>query len=373
MNAYDIRFPRKVFSGVGSISRIPEVLEQLNAKNVCVITDKSIVSLGIFNKVNAAAGRECALVGNVPAEPTLDELLEVFHETKGFQPECLIAVGGGSVIDVCKLIAVMLKNEQFAKNPRDTGKIVAKPVPMIAIPTTSGTGAEATGNAIVLIPEEELKVGILHDTLVPEYVILDPQMTMSLPKGLTATTGVDALCHAIESYWSKKNNPLNETFAFAAIELLTRSIVPAYQDGSNLKAREDMQMGAFYAGVCLTSSSTTAIHALSYPLGGTFHVPHGLANAILLPFVMRKNLPAVKPQLEKIAPYFHVKTAEEVVDAVFDLMKQLNIPNRLNDVGVEEKHLDALVQGAVKVQRLLSQNPLELSEADIRGIYLELL
>ncbi len=373
MLTYDIRFPHRVFSGIGSILRIPEILEQTSAKNICVVTDQSIVTLGLYEKVREAVGKECSLVGNVPAEPTLDELLSVYREVKAFAPDCLIGVGGGSVLDVCKLIAVMLSNEEFAQSPRDMSSISAPAVPMIAIPTTSGTGAEATANAIVLIPEEELKVGIIHDYLIPRFVILDPQMTMSLPRSLTATTGVDALCHAIESYWSKKNNPLNETFAFAAIELLTRSIERAYQNGGDMQAREDMQLGAFYAGVCLTSSSTTAIHALSYPLGGTFHVPHGLANAVLLPFVMRKNFPAVKSHLQRIAPFFQMKEPEEVVDAVFALMKRLNIPDSLHQVGVREEHLDSLVSGAVKVQRLLSQNPLELSEKDIRALYMELL
>lgn len=381
---YNVKFPKKVFSGKGSICEIANIVKSLQATTVCLMTDQGVFGCGLAKQPLAVLEEskvDIVVVDDVPREPSVYDVTALYAKLKNSAVDLIVAIGGGSVIDMAKILSVAMTNEQLIEDLRADGAITNPSLPMIAIPTTSGTGAEATANAIFLYPEEDLKVGIINEYMIPDYVILDASVTCGLPPALTASTGVDALCHAIESYISILSNPFCEMLSLKAVQLICRSIEKAYVDGNDIQAREDMQLGSFYAGMCLTTSSTVAVHALSYPLGGKYHIPHGVSNAILLPYVMEVNMECCKEQFTVLAPYMIPDIAEvpkeqwpqKVVEYLYELMKTLGIPSSLMEFGVKPEDLDYLTDNAIKVERLLLKNPKKLSKEDIKGIYEKLL
>lgn len=381
---YLVKFPRKVYSGNGSMEQLREVVSETGATKVCLMTDQGVFGCGLAQKpkdILESCGTKVTVVNDVPREPSVYDVQKLYEELKAEEVELIVAIGGGSVIDMSKIMSVALTNETLVEDLRRPDAIQNPSLPMVAIPTTSGTGAEATANAIFLYPEEDLKVGIVNEKMIPDYVILDVSVTCGLPAALTASTGVDALCHAFEAYISILSNPFCEMLATKAIQLICRSIVKAYKNGGDLQAREDMQLGSFYAGLCLTTSSTVAVHALSYPLGGKYHIPHGVSNAILLPHVMDVNMECCKEQYAELAPYMLPNAGEipkeqlpqAVVDYLYELMKELHIPTSLQEFGVKPEDLDYLTDNAIKVERLLLKNPKKLSKEDIKNIYQKLL
>ncbi|MDF2802523.1 MAG: Alcohol dehydrogenase, class [Anaerocolumna sp.] len=297
--------------------------------------------------------------------------------------DMIIACGGGSVLDAAKLASVLVTDEYGVKELLDEPGRAKKCVPSILIPTTAGTGAEVTPNAIVAVPEKELKVGIVNENMIADYVILDARMIKNLPRPIAAATGVDALAHAIECYTSKKANPFSDTFAMEALDLILNNIIPACDDPEAMEAKNQMQIAAFYAGIAITASGTTAVHALSYPLGGKYHIAHGVSNAILLAPVMRFNAPVCKERFTLI--YDRCchdtdnisKTTEEKVEWVImqleRIVQHLDIPTSLKEFGVPQEDLDGLVEAGMQVQRLLINNMRLVTEEDARNLYLEIL
>lgn len=381
---YSVKFPKKVFSGKGSINELKGIVSAARAESVCLMTDQGVAGCGLAElplSVLKECGVKLTIVDDVAREPSVYDVKAVYDRLKQNAVDLIVAIGGGSVIDMAKIMSVAMTNEKLIEDLRAPGVIVNPSLPMAVIPTTSGTGAEATANAIFLYPEEDLKVGIIHDNMIPDYVILDVSVTCGLPPALTASTGVDALCHAVESYISTLANPISKMFSLQAAERICRSIENAYQDGNNLAAREDMQLGSFYAGICLTTSSTVAVHALSYPLGGKYHIPHGVANAILLPYVMEASLDCCREQFTILAPYMmkdidkvpKEQWPEKVVEYLYGLVRRLDIPDTLTEFGVKPEDLDYLTENAVKVERLLLKNPKKLSKEEIKQIYEKLL
>ncbi len=249
------------------------------------------------------------------------------------------------------------------------------------IPTTCGTGSEATCNAIVAIPEEQSKKGIVNAEMIPDYVILDAQMIAGLPASIVAATGVDALAHVVECYTSKKATPLSDTYAAAGAKLIFRNIEQAYKNPSDMEAKNNLLLGAFYGGVAITGSGTTAVHALSYPLGGKYHIPHGVSNAILFAHVMAFNKDACAERLAQLCdavyPEQSAGSGEEKADYMIEriaaIVKNTDIPTNLEAFGVKMEDLDFLVDAGSRQQRLLVNNMKELSLEDIRSIYLNVL
>ena len=249
------------------------------------------------------------------------------------------------------------------------------------IPTTCGTGAEATCNAIVAIPEEQSKKGIVNDSMIPDYVILDSQMIRKLPKSIVAATGVDALAHVVECYTSKKATPLSNTYALAGAKLLFRNIQAAYENPDDMEAKNKMLLGAYYGGIAITGSGTTAVHALSYPLGGKYHIPHGVSNAILFAHVMDFNRSACETELaelcDEVYPELSGKSVGEkscyIIQKIAEIVKTTNIPTDLSQFGITAEDLDFLVEAGSQQTRLLVNNKQELSKDDIREIYKKVL
>ena len=283
-------------------------------------------------------------------------------------------------MDTAKLVSVLPPGLTVRDLLEDSSKAV-KQMKTLMIPTTAGTGAEATPNAIVAVPEKELKVGIVNEAMVADYVILDVSMVEKLPPKIAASTGLDALAHAIECFTSKKANPISDTFALRALEMLMMNLEAACGEPADLHAREQILLASFYAGVAITASGTTAVHALSYPLGGKYHIPHGVSNAIMLAPVMRFNEPDCRELLaaayDRIADDGAAMTEEEksgnLIKKLCRMVEVLEIPASLSVYGVSRDDLDVLVDAGMQVQRLLVNNRRTVTEEDARKLYLEVL
>ena len=317
---------------------------------------------------------------DLPAEPTRDQAQSVVVAFHACQADTIVAVGGGSVMDIAKLCSILANSHNTVNDLLDHPTIGKRLVSSVMIPTTAGTGAEATPNAIVLVPEKELKVGIVCEEMIPDAVILDGEMIRRLPVHIAASTGIDALCHAIECYTSRKATPFSNLYALEALRLIFANIEPACTDPEALDSKNAMLLAAFYAGVAISCSGTTAVHALSYPLGGKYHIPHGVANAMMLMPVMRFNLPCCQAELAQVYDALGQQgackiaaKAEWVLKRMEDIVSRLQIPTDLKKYGVSINDLDSLVTAGMDVQRLLVNNKRSVSAEDARVLYLELL
>ena len=374
----------KIVAGIDSIQAIRDFAAEYNVKSALIITDEGVWKTGLVDKpceLLTEAGVRVEVIPNTPPEPALPHVEQVLALARQQECQAVIGIGGGSSMDVAKITAVLLANTQSLTELLRGGKIEKRGVPTLMIPTTAGTGAEATQNAIFLVPEEESKVGIVSPKLVPDWAILDPALTVGLPPAITASTGMDALCHAIECYISKKANPLSDSYALQAIRLISRSLRRAYQNGKDLDARHDMLLAALFGGMSIASSSTTAVHALAYPLGGKYHMPHGLSNAILLPYVMEFNRDACTEKFRDIAEAMGLPVsglsaadaADRLIKSLFALTRDLQMTVSLRDRGLTADDIEGMVEAASKVTRLLNNNPKPMTREDIRTVYNRLL
>ena len=287
-------------------------------------------------------------------------------EVENTSGDLIIAIGGGSVMDAAKLCCVLKDADYTIKDLLNDPMLAKKQIKTVMIPTTCGTGSEATCNAIVAVPEEQSKKGIVNDSMIPDYVVLDSNMIRKLPKSIVAATGVDALAHVVECFTSKKATPFSDTYAAAGAKLIFHNIREAYNNPDNMEAKSNMMTGAFYGGVAITGSGTTAVHALSYPLGGKYHIAHGVSNAILFcTCLWNFNKDACsKETCNTFAMLFTLslqgksedEKAQYMIDQIADIVKVTNIPTDLKEFGVKPEDLDFLVDAGSKQQRLLVNN-----------------
>jgi alcohol dehydrogenase len=381
MGRYALKAPRSVFCGVNSLDEIVPFVKGKH-RRAAVFTDRGVRESGILELPLdrlRLADADVEIFDDLVPEPSCDQAQGVIDRFRGSRADLIIAVGGGSVMDVAKLASISCGDHGVRDLLRDPA-LGKKSVPTMMIPTTSGTGAEATCNSVVAVPEEEVKTGIVNDEMMADAVILDVEMIRRLPKRIAAFSGVDALCHAIECYTSKRANPFSDVLAMEALRLILPSIVRACEDGGAMEQKEAMLRGSFYAGAAIAASGTTAVHALSYPLGGKYHIPHGAANAIMLMPVMRFNLPACLVEFGEVYDALCLGNASSdaaKADALLDLMgsivSRLGIPASVKDYDVPLGDLDGLVAAGLGVRRLLSNNKRELSAEDVRGLYREIL
>lgn len=387
MSLYHFQTVKHLVHGAGALDQLGDKLALLDVplRRVVLVTQNAMHGLGVTERVKAqlaARDIDVAVIDNVEIEPTLENIEQVFREqVSPHQPDALLAIGGGSVLDAAKLFAVMLTNEQSLKSMLGIDQVAFAGLPTVLVPTTAGTGSEVTPNAIVTLPDEELKVGVVSRHLLPALVLLDPLLTLSLPKAITAATGMDAFTHSLESFISNKANPVSDTFALESMRLIAGSIVEAYQQPDSVRARSDMLLGSTYGGVALTAAGTAAVHALAYPLGGKFHVTHGVANAMLLPHVMAFNLDSCAPRLKRAAVVCGLAREEDsdeaaagkLIEQIAAWTATLDIPQDLAAFGVREEHLPDMAVAASKVTRLMVNNPKPLSLDDIQALYRRLL
>lgn len=393
MSIYQVKIPPCMYAGEGSVEKVKEILKKEQVKSVLVFTDKGIRSTGLLEVLTHHL-EELQITYQVfddlkpePAYTDVEDVLaqvnasECGKRTDQERTDFVIALGGGSVMDAAKLTTVLKNAPYTIRDLLKDPSIARKQIKSLMIPTTCGTGSEATCNAIVAIPEEQSKKGIVNDSMIPDYVILDAQMIRKLPKSIVAATGVDALAHVVECYTSKKATPLSDTYALAGAELIFKNIRRAYECPDDMEAKSKMMLGAYYGGVAITASGTTAVHALSYPLGGKYHIPHGVSNAILFAHVMEFNKEACETQLAELCDAIHpsyvnedsAKKAQYVIDEIAAIVKATDIPTDLASFGVKMEDLDFLTDAGSKQTRLLVNNRKDLSLEDIREIYLKVL
>jgi len=384
---YHFQGVKHIVHGPNSLDQLPEKLALLDkpVRRIAFITQPVMENNGVAGRVVEALKAkdiEALIVRGVEPEPTIENVESVYREQiEPFAPDAVLSIGGGSVLDAAKLFAVRLTNRQPLREWLGIDLIAAPGVPLILVPTTAGTGSEVTPNAIVTLPDEQLKVGIVSRHLLPQLIILDATLTLDLPKPITAATGMDAFIHSLESYISTKANPISDMFAMESMRLIGANLVEAYENGRSLEARQAMLLGSMYGGLALTAAGTAAVHALAYPLGGMFNITHGVANSMLLPHVMAFNLDAIVGRLANVARALAISqpgdsddtAAEKLLARINAWTATLAIPQDLRVFGVAEEHLDVLAVAASKVKRLLGNNPKPLAVDDIKAIYRRLL
>ena len=383
VDKYVMNMPRTVYSGVNALDNLKNVVK--GAKKVAIFTDRGILATGLVDLPLARikeAGVESVIFSDLPPEPTYAQAQKLVDQFRESGADFIVAVGGGSAMDTAKLASLLVTDKYTIKDLLDDPLLAVKTVPTCLIPTTAGTGSEATQNAIVAVPEKELKVGIVNPSMIPDYVILDAEMIRNLPRSIAAATGIDAMAHAIECFTSNKANPFSDTFALEAFDLIMNNIERACDDPTAMDAKNAMQIAAFYGGAAIACSGTTAVHALSYPLGGKYHIAHGVSNAILLVPVMEFNEPAIRDRLaiaydrvvhgEKTCTTVEEKSAW-VVRRMGEIVKHLNIPTSLREFNVSPDDLESLVAAGMEVTRLLVNNMREVTPDDARRIYQQIL
>ena len=383
LEKYSMTMPRTVYSGMDALENLKTIVK--DAKKVAIFTDRGILSTGLVDLPLAKlqeAGKETIVISDLPPEPTYMQVQKLVDEFKASGADFIVAVGGGSAMDTAKLASLLATERYTVKDLLDDPTLAVKTVKTCLIPTTAGTGSEATPNAIVAVPEQELKIGIVNSSMVPDYVVLDAEMIRKLPRKIAAATGIDAMAHAIECFTSNKANPFSDIFALEAFDLIMNNIETACDDPDAMEAKNRMQIAAFYAGVAITCSGTTAVHALSYPLGGKYHIAHGVSNAILMVPVMKFNEPVIRGKLA--AAYDRIVHGEKtctteaeksawVVERMGQIVRHLDIPTSLSEFNVPREDLEGLVKAGMQVQRLLVNNMRTVTPEDARNIYLEIM
>jgi alcohol dehydrogenase class IV len=348
-------------------------------QRVLIVTDPGFLRTGLVETPRVSLerqGMQVLVYSDVMADPPEAVVQAAAEFARKHGSELVIGLGGGSSMDVAKLVAVLAGSDQPLAEMYGIGKVSGKRLPLVQIPTTAGTGSEVTNIAIVTTGETT-KMGVVSPQLYADLALLDANLTLGLPPIVTAATGIDAMVHAIEAYTSRhKKNPLSDMLARQALSLLSANLVKACENGHDLDARQAMLLGACLAGQAFSNAPVAAVHALAYPIGGIFHVAHGLSNSLVLPHVLRFNLPAATSHYAELAGIVvpHASGSEEaraqaLIVAMQQIAKITGVETTLQQVGITESDLDRLADDAMLQTRLLGNNPRELTRADARAIY----
>jgi alcohol dehydrogenase class IV len=380
-NAFTFSTVPNVICETGATRKLGTLVKQQfpAVKNALIVTDKGFLGTGLIDTpadTLRAAGIQVHLYADVLADPPEHIVLQAADYARSHQTDIVIGFGGGSSMDVAKLISILAASEQGLSSMYGIGNVQGDRLPLVQIPTTAGTGSEVTPISIVTTGETT-KMGVVSPKLYADLAILDAALTIGLPAKVTAATGIDAMVHAIEAYTTRhKKNALSDMLAREALRLLSRNLVQACEDGGNLEARQAMLLGAMLAGQAFSNAPVAAVHALAYPIGGIFHVPHGLSNALVLPHVMRFNAGHAAGSYAELAEIVVPGSAgsdearsHALIAALEQLASRVGIATTLREVGISEADLDRLADDAMLQTRLLVNNPRELQRADARAIY----
>lgn len=335
------------------LPKLKPVIQQLEEKGISVTVDTSIVQ-----------------------EPSFSDFEKLLQSLQHTFADVVIGIGGGSVLDVAKLVAAQLDNTQTLQDIAGNGLLKGRRKKLICIPTTAGTGSEVSPNAILIDDADNQKKGIISPYLVPDAVIIDPALTVSLPPAITAATGLDALTHCLEAYTNLFAHPLIDMYAYEGMRLIAENLVKAVTDGTDEDARTQLAIGSMLGGFCLGPVNTAGVHALSYPLGSMFHLAHGLSNALLLPYVMEYNMSAAPARYAAVARALGCPvgpsdeaTAQAGIEKIRQLIEQCDIPARLSEAGIDKASIPAMAADAMKITRLLKNNPRPINLNDAVAIY----
>ena len=370
--------------GSGMSKLCAEEVSKKLGPNILFITDKDLMSLKLTEPALNELRKLSSIVEifqDVEADPSIKTLLNSIQVGKKINATGVIGFGGGSSMDVAKLSSLILGSNENIDDVWGVSNAKGPRLPLVLVPTTAGTGSEVTPISIITVGEEEKK-GVSSEIILPDIAILDPDLTIGLPAHTTAATGIDAMVHAIEGYTSanKNNNPISKMLAVEALKLLAGSIERAVFDGSDIKARGNMLIGAMLAGKAFANSPVAAVHALAYPIGGTFHVSHGLSNSLVLPYVLRFNSVDSKTTKDyaELAPYIfpdintdqgNQAICHEFIDKLEVLSKKIGLPQKLREVNIPKEACKKMASDAMKQTRLLVNNPREVTERDALNIY----
>lgn len=369
--------PKKIVFGVGSINQMVEDYILLNKKRIYILSVQPVIEQiePQLNKLKTA-GIEILINTSITSEPTFNEFNKLIDDARNFKPDSIAGIGGGSVMDVAKLIAVFILLHKPVTEFVGTGLINERKTHLVCAPTTSGTGSEVSPNSILLDENEGGKKGIISPFLVPDSSYIDPNLTLGLPADLTAFTGIDALTHCIEAFANNFAHPLADTYALRGISLIHQNLPIAIENGKDIKARSNVALGSMYGGMCLGPVNTAAVHALAYPLGSDYKIAHGLSNALLLPYVLEYNLPAAYTRYAEIARAMGIREdgpereiAHAGLDEIKRLIKVCNIPQKLKEIGVKAESVEPMAKSAMNIKRLLKNNVKELELEDAINIY----
>ncbi|MEL6214377.1 MAG: iron-containing alcohol dehydrogenase [Pseudomonadota bacterium] len=381
MSPFTFNTTRSIINRPGALDDIAEACRKLGIQRPLTVTDGGIVKLGLHERLRSllcSAGLQPIAFTEVVADPPEQIVLDALEAGKRHDADGVIGLGGGSSMDTAKVVALLAGSGEKLEDAYGVDQASGPRLPLILIPTTAGTGSEVTAVAI-LTTGETTKQGIVSDHLYPDIAVLDAALTLGLPPRLTAMTGVDAMVHALEAYTSAhKKNAYSDMLAREALRLMSENIVQATHDGDDLAAREAMLLGACLAGQAFANAPVAAVHALAYPLGGHYHIPHGLSNSLVLPEVLRFNATHATAHYAELAavvlPAGELsqcvqERCDQFIDYFVALIKQLELPATLSEVDVPESDLPMLARDAMAQQRLLVNNPRDVTEADAFAIY----
>ena len=368
----------------GASSKVAEIVSGCGAQRVLLVTDRGVRAAGLTQAAERALGAAGGAVrgcDDAVPDPPSTVIEPAAARARAEAIDLVLSIGGGSALDTAKLVAYLAKSDEQLDAIYGVGLAKGQRLPLILVPTTSGTGSEVTPISIVTTPTTEKK-GVVSPRLLPDWAILDPELTLGLPAHVTAATGIDAMVHAIEAYTSRyKKNPMSDQLARQALALLSANVRTVCRDGGNLAARSDMLLGSMLAGMAFANAPVAAVHALAYPIGAVFHVPHGLSNALVLMGVVRFNLFHAEALYAELAPILDPSAAglpakvaaRRFVDSLASICRDCGVPATLAEVGIAEKDLGRLAEDAMKQTRLLVNNPREVTYADAYAIYVEAL
>jgi len=371
-----------IFGNETAVNSTDQIVNLLG-KNIFVITDEGLTELGLYDKTikKLQSYSNINIFNKVESDPSKSTLLKAFDEATAFKSTGVLGFGGGSSMDVAKLISLLLGTNQNIDTIWGVNNAKGPRIPLVLIPTTAGTGSEVTPISIITMDDKEKK-GVSSKLILPDLAILDPSLTINLPPNITASTGIDAMVHAIEAYTSinPNNNPISKMLSIEALKFLGSSIKTAVFEGHNINARSNMLFGSMLAGKAFANSPVAAVHALAYPIGGLFNISHGLSNSLVLPSVMKFNSinKETKKNYANLAPFVfkdldNSKSDEIVcnnfIDSLESLSKELKLPYRLRDLEIPEEACQLMATEAMKQTRLLVNNPRKIEESDAFNIY----
>ena len=379
MSAASVTFlqPKRLSFGVGCFADVAPFVAASGWRRVHVVCSPS--QRKVAAQLQAELGCEATLDASVASEPTIGMFEAALVEVREARPECVVGIGGGSPLDLAKLLAAFVRGGQGIAETFGIGLLSGRACGLVCVPTTAGAGSEVSPNAVLLDEESKLKKAVISPWLVPDATFVDPELTRSMPASVTASTGLDALTHCIEAYTNRFANPLVDLYALEGVRLCARYLRRAVANGEDLEAREAMARASLYGGLCLGPVNTAAVHALAYPLGGEFHVAHGLSNAVLLPKVFRWNAEACVERHAEVAVALGVDASlgadEECAiagaDALDRLAQECGVEMDLARLGVRREDVPRMARAAMTVTRLLKNNPRELTHEDAERLYLQ--
>ncbi|GAB4443754.1 MAG: iron-containing alcohol dehydrogenase [Turneriella sp.] len=379
MPNFDFQTARRVICAPGSIGQLPAIARELGITRALVVTDGGIFRSGLHARCTdtlRSGDLDFAVEHGVVADPPEAVVNEAVTKARALRIDGVIGFGGGSSMDVAKVIATLVPSRQTITDIYGIGNVRGPRLPLIQIPTTAGTGSEVTPIAIITTGKTT-KTGIVSPQLLPDVALLDAKLTVELPADVTAATGIDAMVHAIEAYTSKiRKNPYSDLLAREALRLLSANLLRAVRHGNDINGRQAMLYGAMLAGQAFANAPVAAVHALAYPLGGHYHISHGLSNALMLPHVLRFNMPFAAGLYEELCGVLPSENSlqpsgEKFIESLTQLIAQTGIPRTLREMKIPRDDLPMLARDAMLQQRLLINNPREVNEADALRLYEE--